>query len=150
MYVQSGHKEVAMSNSVPWDDLDVGVRGVVRLLNENGFTTCDSGDGKSKFGEDGKPLPEWRSEDPDFEWVMDIPHVAIRVEAAKLASECDRLLTLLVETGVSLEQQGPTGTEPSIQGSYDPVYRDKNDPAGGVAFILLTNVDDSKLPHPGR
>lgn len=136
-----------MSNSVPWDDLDVGVRGVVRLLVENGFETCDSGDGKSKFGEDGKPLPEWRSDDPDFEWVMDVPHVAIRVEPSKLASECDRLLKLLSGAGVHLEPPGPTGKEPSIQGTYDPVYRDKEAEAG-MAFILLTNVDDSKLaPH---
>ena len=130
-----------MSDQVPWDDLDPGVRQVVKLLNENGFDTCDSGDGKSKFGEDGKPLPEWRSEDQEFECVMDIPHVAIGVPADRLAAECDRLWHLLASVGVKVDPQGPDD-EPTIQGTYDPA---PNEGVGSKAFILLMNLNDARL-----
>lgn len=133
-----------MSNSVPWDELDVGVRGVVRLLNENGFETCDSGDGKSKFGEDGKPLPEWKSDNPDFEWVMDIPHVAMGVPADRLAVECDRLLEVLTKAGVKVDTQGLEET-PTIQGTYDPAG---SGPGGNKAWILLLHVNDALLQPP--
>lgn len=129
------------TKGVPWDDLDVGVRGVVRLLNENGFRTYDSGDGKSKFGEDGKPLPEWRSSIPDFEWVMNMPHVAMGVPADRLAAECDRLLEVLTKAGVKVDPQGPEDT-PSIQGTYDP---GDSGPEGCKAWILLMHVNDALL-----
>ena len=68
-----------MPNSVPYDDLDSGIREVVRWLNTHGFDTVDSGDGKAKFTEDGQPLPGWESEDQDFDCVIPHPHVFMAV-----------------------------------------------------------------------
>jgi hypothetical protein len=45
------------TDTVPWDNLDPGIRRLVRLLVDHGFETTDSGDNVSKFDADGKPLP---------------------------------------------------------------------------------------------
>ena len=34
---------------IDYGELDPGIRETVRRLNEEGFETCDSGDGVSKF-----------------------------------------------------------------------------------------------------
>jgi hypothetical protein len=130
-----------MPNSVPYDDLDPGIRQVVRLLNANGFDTVDSGDGRTKFTDDGEPLPGWES-DPDqgFDCVIPHPHVFMQVGVEKLGSECDRLRDLLVSHGVSLDAVGPDGDDGvSIQGTYDPMLSEH------PAYIMLMGLDDSRL-----
>lgn len=128
-----------MTKMVPYDELDPGVRRLVRLLNDHGFDTCDSGDGKSKFGADGKPLPGWESESDEFTWVLDVPHVAMMCDPADLVTECDRLRDVLTGAGVELSQQDGHGKVPCIQGSYDPCYPDR------FGVIVVSGVDDSML-----
>jgi hypothetical protein len=128
-----------MPNEVLYDDLDPGIREVVRWLNDNDFDTCDSGDGKAKFGEDGKPLPEWDTgPDAEYDCVNPFPHVAMRVPTDRLVHECDRLRDLLTARGVPLEVQG-LGDSVSIQGTYDPALADRE------AHILLFGLDDVGL-----
>jgi hypothetical protein len=125
-----------MTDSVPYDELDPGIRRLVRLLNDNGFKTCDSGDGRSKFGPDGKPLPEWKSDDDRFEWVMDVPHVAMSCEPFNLVTEVDRLCGVLQSIGIKVEPMNPDGDTVSVQGSYEPE-------AG--CYIMIMGADDSMV-----
>jgi hypothetical protein len=127
-----------MPKPVPYDDLDPGIRELVRWLNDNDFQTQDSGDGRTKFQEDGSPLPEWTTADQDFECVMPFPHVVMPCPVEKLGSECDRLRDLLVGAGVPVEAQGPDGS-PAIQGTYDPSLSEH------PAYILLMGVDAALL-----
>lgn len=121
---------------VPYDDLDPGIRRVVRWLNDNGFVTVDSGDGRSKFTEEGKPLPDWET-DQDFEMVIPHPHVVMEVAPEALVGEADRLRDLLVGASIPVDQQGPDGS-PAIQGTYDPC-------CDHPAFIMLLGVEDTHL-----
>lgn len=132
------------TDTVPWDNLDPGIRRLVRLLVDHGFETTDSGDGKSKFDADGKPLPGWESDDPSFEWVMRVPHVFMRTDPGALASECDRLLRVLEDAGITINPIGPTDDAPSMQGTYDPTIRDHHN-GQRYAIITLTGVSDSDL-----
>jgi len=125
-----------MSDSVPWNDLDPGIRDVVRLLHDNGFDTCDSGDGKSKFNTEGEPLLG------TCDCAMPFPHVVANCSGALLVAECHRLKDLLRTRGVVVEAQGPDGDSTSIQASYDPVSE--------VGVILLLDLDDARLAAVGR
>ena len=128
-----------MPNSVPYDDLDPGIREVVRWLNDNGFDTNDSGDGKAKFNEDGTPLPDWASpEDQGYDCVIPHPHVVMSCPVENLGPECDRLRDLLLAAGVDIGAQGPDG-EATIQGTYDPMLPEY------PAYILLMGVDNAAL-----
>lgn len=71
-----------------YEQLDPGIRGIVRLLREAGFETTDSGDGVSKPGAgvvDNDGVME----------VMDLAHVAATVSIDTMRSEADRLQMLL-------------------------------------------------------
>jgi hypothetical protein len=125
--------------SVPYDELDPGIREVVRLLNDNGFNTTDSGDGRSKKG----------TEQEECMW--EVPNVVILSRRNVLLDEADALLELLKEQGVrcgpdlatveELAGPQPEGTEFEdgvlIQATYDP--------DGHSAVILLTGLDDDLL-----
>lgn len=113
--------------AVPYDDLDPGIRQVVRWLNDNSFVTTDSGDGVSK---------------PHADEVLDVPHVSIRCEAETLVQVCDQLTILLREAGVEpspmTEDVVPGAVH--VQGFYDPSVSQQD------AFILLLGLNDEGLP----
>jgi hypothetical protein len=125
--------------SINYNELDPGIRKVVRLLNDNGYTTTDSGDGYSKKGTDQE------------ECMLEIPNVVILTDRENLLNEADRLLALLTEQGVQggpdqttveeLAGPQPEGTEfgdgVMIEASYDP--------EGQSSVILLTGLDDDLL-----
>lgn len=109
-----------------YDELDPGIREVVRRLNEAGFITTDSGDGVSK-------AELIASGD-----AMDFPHVFITLELRNFAHECQKLINYLHECGVTVLPVGHGYlTAASIQVTYDPV--------DGSMFALLAGVDDSRL-----
>ena len=85
-----------MVDDLNYDDLDPGVRELVRLLRGSFFRTTDSGDGVSK---------------PPDARVLDYPHVFVATEARDLVGECDRMRRVLAAANV-------TGFR--IQGTYDP------------------------------
>jgi hypothetical protein len=125
--------------SVPYDDLDPGIRQVVRWLNDNDFTTHDSGDGKTKFQEDGEtPLPDWATGDEGYDCVMPFPHVIMSVAVDVMGPECVRLRDLLLERGLPVGVQGPDD-DISIQGSFDPCLEKH------PAYVMLFGLDDVRL-----
>lgn len=93
-----------------YDELDPGIREVVRVMRDNGFRTTDSGDGVSK---------------PADHRALNIPHVfAVVVPADALGSECDRLAYVLRQRGVRFSGADPlAGPVPHIEGTYDPIDR---------------------------
>ena len=75
-----------------YEQLDPGVREVVRLLHQHGFVTTDSGDGVSK---------------PQDEIEIPSPHVVCTVKPAYLLNEADNLAGLL-------------GSEWTVEATYYP------------------------------
>jgi len=121
-----------------YDELDPGIRETVRWLTSLGFTTCDSGDGATKFDDDPNNFlaPELPDLDEDDGCALPFPNVAIRVEDPSLMiAEADKLFAAIHESG-QVEAQG-VGFVPCIQASYDP--------ANGIAMVVLMNVDDDFL-----
>ena len=111
-------------------ELDKGIRDTVMWLREKGFDTTDSGDGVSKA-----------TEQPDMTFVMEYPHVAMKVDPAKMHAEADRLWDLLTDTGIDVfatseveEQEMPVV---NVEATYFP--------ASQSALILLTGVNDKML-----
>lgn len=98
----------------PWDGLDPGIRGAVRMFWEAGFRTmADSGDGEHK-GTLGWPEDEWTP----------YPHVVFIVARC---CEVEPLTAPIVETlgsrGLQVGPQGPDdGTDPEVwvQASWSP------------------------------
>jgi hypothetical protein len=106
--------------------LNPGIRRTVKWLNENGFPTTDSGDGKTH----------------DYGCDRPFPYVVIRPAPDKhLEEEADALMVLLEQQGVKVMQLGVQEGAPWIQASYDPT--------NGIGLIDLANVDDALL-FPAR
>lgn len=122
-------------HETPVGDMNPGIRRTVQWLRDNGFKTCDSGDGKTHEHECDRP----------------IAYVTIRVDPSQLSAECDRLLLLLKDHGVDLaaeyEKMGDayqsgtldleTQSFPTLQAQYGPV--------DGVATLDLACVDDALM-----
>lgn len=89
--------EIPKLPDINYDELDPGIRNMVKVLRDNGFNTTDSGDG---------------SKSPTMEGAVDFPMIAVRTEASILCSESDRMFSIL------------EATEPDrmwhVQASYDP------------------------------
>lgn len=100
---------------VDYGALDPGVRRLVRVLNEDGFVTTDSGDGATK-GEDGEPYPHVHMVLPDYADMVQASH---------------RLLNLVREA-VTVEP-----ADLAIQASYSPL--------DGLKTLSVFNVADRHL-----
>jgi hypothetical protein len=94
---------------------------MVALLQENGFKTCDSGDGKTHAA----------ACDRDYGYVSMIADPEI------LIAESERLVRVLDAAGVKVHQMN-SDELPCTQASYDPV--------SGTAIIDLMFVTDDLLP----
>jgi len=89
-----------MASKVPYAALDPGIRDVVRLLNDNGFETTDSGDGVSK---------------PAAGIVFPFPHVAAVTTPGTMVADAERCAALLgpewiVEASYATRAQQSEGT----------------------------------------
>lgn len=117
---------------VPYQELDPGIRQVVRWLNDNGFRTTDSGDGKTKYVEGEEPC-----------CALPFPNVALKTTPKDLVTDCDRLADLLRGRGIEVRSMGWDGPEEeglvNFQGFYDPSASTTD------AYILLTGLDDQAL-----
>lgn len=100
--------------------INPGIRRLVALLNEAGWRTVDSGDGKTHdFGCDRKGA-----------------YVVIELGFGQLlVAESHRLKAWLAAKGVETFPVDPE--KPCIQATYDP--------GDGSAFLDLTNVADDML-----
>lgn len=116
-----------------YDGLDPGIVDTVRFLHENGFDTCDSGDGRHKFSS-----PAWQVDGQVPDEVLDFPHVAIRVNPDRMIGDADRLAGLLEGIGLKLIPFGHAG--PALVASYDPA-----DP--GNAVLFLSDVELVRRPR---
>jgi hypothetical protein len=103
-----------------YEDLDPGIREVVRMLRDAGFNTTDSGDGVTKvaLGHEG---------------VMTVPHVHCFFDKRCLTIEemCYQLRKVCYQNGLA-PQPG------NIQVTYDPM-------APEYTSISLTHFNDSDL-----
>jgi hypothetical protein len=107
--------------SIPWDDLDPGIRGVVAWLASLGFEPTDSGDGAAKFAEDFVDAS-----------TLDFPHVFMVVRAtSSLLDEADRLYNEVQD------QIGESDGTWTVEASYSP--------KDGQAVLSLFGVDDARL-----
>ena len=109
-------------------EINPGIRKTVAWLNENGFETCDSGDGSEH----------------DFECDRAFAYVVIASTPAKLAEDADRLLALLrTKITVEILQMDSPEDAVNVNATYDP--------ADGFAMLDVTGVTDAKLfPVPAR
>jgi hypothetical protein len=123
-----------------YDELDPGIREVVRLLFGAGFGTTDSGDGKTK-GEFGADYPHVHIFVPvppvDSNCMISRPQDIIRVSFG--VTEVHRLFDLLRRNGISFhpDHYDEPVNVPLIQLDYG--Y-----PDSGVTITVL-NVDDDLL-----
>ena len=106
----------------PATPLNPGVVRTVQWLNENGFETCDSGDGVTH----------------DFECDRHYPYVVIITDPARLAADADRLLALL-RTRIRVDALAEDSPEDAV--NVTATY----DPADGFAIIEIANVTDRVL-----
>lgn len=106
-----------------YDELDPGIREVVRFLNEAGFTTTDSGDGVTK--------------PPDEDCVIPVPNVHIPVPATVAVAESHKVMQLLEGCGVMFDPTHPDDPEPSIQLTYSPTDE--------TAIVSVYGLNDSLL-----
>jgi hypothetical protein len=105
-----------------YEDLNPGIRETVRLLRDNGFATCDSGDGVTR----------------EFECDIGIPYVHMTIpDKSQLIAEADRLAELLTSRGIRLEPLDEDGGKAYIQADYSP--------GDGICAISVFGVTDSML-----
>ena len=105
-----------------YEELDPGIREVVRFLRENDFETTDSGDGLTKLA--GMSPEEIAAQDE----VIPEPHVFIVTERGEMLDEADRLHGLFVAVGFEEDAIG-------VQALYSP--------GDGVPILMLTGVSDA-------
>lgn len=107
-------------------DLNPGIKRTVKWLNDAGYPTVDSGDGKTH----------------DHECDREDPYVVVQVDAVNAFPESlvdwtNNLKEALEALGVAV---GPIGIGPVwLQANYDP--------CNGYAFIDITGIHDGMLPE---
>jgi hypothetical protein len=113
--------------SINYEELDPGVRRLVRALREHNFMTTDSGDGRTK--------PE------DERTFGDRAHVAmVPMNANLILSESNRLRALILQwlkSPIVLPDQPDPDSLHEINSSYDPKDRS--------VVIILFDVTDEML-----
>lgn len=107
-----------------YNNLDPGIRNVVRFLRAWEFNTTDSGDGVSKVG------TELEAE------MIHRPHVVMTTDRATLLNEADRLVAVLGTQGIQVQAQHMSAGI-HIQASYDPI--------DGICTLVLFGVNDELL-----
>ena len=113
-----------------YDQLDPGIRKVVRFARSLGIDTTDSGDGVTKLAAGWDPGE-----------AMDFPHVwASFDDPHRAVTAASRLRRALRDKGVELQQNGLPGV--TIEASFDPVT--------GISVVMLNGLSDEMLMKAGR
>lgn len=111
-----------MTGDINYDELDPGIREVVRWLRYLGFDTTDSGDGVTKVGEMACAIAE--------------PHVFMVVNDFELLDDADTLHTECSQLGLpAFDPNTMKGFK--IEATYDP--------ADASAILALYGVNDEML-----
>lgn len=137
---------------IDYDEIDPGVRRLVRLLRDNGFETCDSGDGVSKYAdapeddeiEDGPVLvADWAG------CAEPVANVYMQIDPARMVSEAHRLEAILERHGraglLAEEVDNAEAGQPIPRVMIEVTYS----PRDGHAILALHGVlDEDLLPVP--
>jgi hypothetical protein len=110
---------------INYDDISPNVRKTVKLLNDLGWETVDSGDG-SHFEE-------------GMECAVPYPMIAVRGDRL-LLDQCDALRAQLESFGVEVTDPDPFGPYPNgvhIEAHYSPICKE--------AIITIVGLTDDKL-----
>lgn len=100
-------------------DLNPGIRQLVYFLNNRGFQTVDSGDGKTHL----------------YECDQAQPYVVMKCEPDRIVDSCNLLAKILrSDCGIQLDGMNEDNSVPTIEAHYSPL--------SGVATITLWNVTD--------
>lgn len=89
------------------DNLNPGIKETVKLLQQYGFNTCDSGDGQTH----------------DHPCDLPFPYVHMKVEPDKFIDEADRLFEFLSQFGIDFSEpfdEDGTPIGPHIECHYTP------------------------------
>lgn len=141
-----------------YEQLDPGIRRLCRWLHDNGYVTCDSGDGVTKFeaaekarldlvaaGDAGASDEEIQRLQVARDKALDLthcsiraPHVFIQCYKSRMVAMTDELQSLLESIDISVKPMTMDRADPYLDCSYNP--------ASGTAIIQLMNVDDDMLP----
>lgn len=111
-------------SEINYDNISKNVRNLVRLFNDNGFHTTDSGDG-SHYQE-------------GMEGAIPYPMIAIKLEAHAFNAVKDsyRLQKLLIDNGLSISKL-MHDDEPTIQLNFSPVC--------GLALLIVSHITDKDI-----
>jgi hypothetical protein len=104
--------------------INPGIRNTVAWLQQAGYVTCDSGDGRTH----------------DHPCDRDYPYVSMIVPPGELVEEADRLVLLLRDRGIAvtpMEGEQVAGRV-HIQASYDP--------ANAIGILDVMGLDDGFTP----
>jgi len=110
-------------DDLDYEQLDPGIREVVRLLRAYGYDTTDSGDGVSKHLLDPEVIP--------------YPHVFVQLERSGMVGEVDQIRSLLEWRGIAFEPVGEDPWRPHLQLTWDPVSEVAVLEVGGVVDDML-------------
>jgi len=102
---------------IDYEELNPGIRRLVKMLRDAGFETTDSGDGKTNV-------------EAGMEGALTVPHVHCIVSSKTMVQEAHRMLLLITDANLDI---GP-GT---VQALFDPT--------DGVAMVSVYGIDDSVL-----
>lgn len=106
---------------IDYEQLDPGIRNVVRFLRENGFETTDSGDG---------------SKAEAMDCALDVPNVFCVVPKEVAFDEADRLQRLICEK-LQVDAGALIAGGIAVELTYSPLDQ--------VCVLSLFGLDDSKL-----
>lgn len=114
-------REAAARHMLDYEQMNPGIRDVVIFLRDNGFTTCDSGDGATR----------------DHDCDLPLPYVHMQIPRNSIAVEVERLAALMMQRGI--EPYNRFGM-PRIEANYAP-GRD-------FAILSLYHVTSATLMDP--
>ncbi len=118
---------------INYDELDPGIRRLVRLLNDWGWPTTDSGDGKTK-GENGADFPHVIvSCDCPVSFVADYSHTLLERLKAALKPEARKKLERV--------QEGDCGDDMTIYATLEVSYS----PIDETTILSLVGICDDDL-----
>lgn len=73
-------------DEINYEELDPGIRAVVKMLRDAGWQTTDSGDGVSK------PADWYQPDEQGITQAMNFPHVVCRTDPVRLVEDAKDLL----------------------------------------------------------
>lgn len=106
---------------INYEELNPGIRRLVKMLRDAGFETIDSGDGITNV-------------EAGMEGALKTPHVHCVVASKVMVQEAHRMLSLFTDAALDIESG-------QVQAMFDPV--------DGVATVSVYHLNDADLEMVG-